>query len=91
MELLLIWMWGVIIADGGVVMEKEICAFPPPPNLIQTATSVILQNETFHVCLCVAVDFALKVIRWSDRCNIKLQLWDIAGTWIKSHKFVSHI
>lgn len=24
-------------------------------------------------------DFALKVIRWSERCNIKLQLWDIAG------------
>ncbi|XP_025107743.1 ras-related protein Rab-7L1-like [Pomacea canaliculata] len=27
----------------------------------------------------IGVDFALKVIRWSDKCNIKLQLWDIAG------------
>ncbi|KAK6177567.1 hypothetical protein SNE40_015642 [Patella caerulea] len=25
------------------------------------------------------VDFALKVIKWSDNRNIKLQLWDIAG------------
>ncbi|CAG5136800.1 unnamed protein product [Candidula unifasciata] len=27
----------------------------------------------------IGVDFALKVIKWSDKCNIKLQLWDIAG------------
>ncbi|CAG5124397.1 unnamed protein product [Candidula unifasciata] len=27
----------------------------------------------------IGVDFALKVIRWSHKYNIKLQLWDIAG------------
>lgn len=27
----------------------------------------------------IGVDFALKVIKWSDTQNIKLQLWDIAG------------
>ncbi|KAL5013273.1 hypothetical protein ScPMuIL_007543 [Solemya velum] len=27
----------------------------------------------------IGVDFALKVIRWSDNHSIKLQLWDIAG------------
>ncbi|KAL4225960.1 Ras-related protein Rab-7L1 [Mactra antiquata] len=27
----------------------------------------------------IGVDFALKVIKWSDSQNIKLQLWDIAG------------
>ena len=25
------------------------------------------------------VDFALKVVKWSDNVTIKLQLWDIAG------------
>lgn len=27
----------------------------------------------------IGVDFALKVIKWSDSQNIKMQLWDIAG------------
>lgn len=27
----------------------------------------------------IGVDFALKVVKWSDSKNIKLQLWDIAG------------
>jgi Ras-related protein Rab-7L1 len=27
----------------------------------------------------VGVDFALKVLRWSDTTTVKLQLWDIAG------------
>jgi Ras-related protein Rab-7L1 len=27
----------------------------------------------------IGVDFALKIIKWSDKCSIKLQLWDIAG------------
>jgi len=27
----------------------------------------------------VGVDFALKILRWSDSQTIKLQLWDIAG------------
>lgn len=27
----------------------------------------------------IGVDFALKMIKWSDSQNIKLQLWDIAG------------
>jgi len=27
----------------------------------------------------IGVDFALKVIKWSDTQNIKMQLWDIAG------------
>eukprot|EP01051_Picozoa_sp_SAG22_P004702 SAG22_NODE_259_length_13477_cov_10.020407_12_plen_223_part_00 len=27
----------------------------------------------------IGVDFALKVIRWDDRTQVRLQLWDIAG------------
>ena len=27
----------------------------------------------------VGVDFALKILRWSDTQTVKLQLWDIAG------------
>jgi Ras-related protein Rab-7L1 len=27
----------------------------------------------------VGVDFALKVIQWTDSTTVKLQLWDIAG------------
>ncbi|XP_013384092.1 ras-related protein Rab-7L1 [Lingula anatina] len=27
----------------------------------------------------IGVDFALKVVKWSDRETVKLQLWDIAG------------
>jgi Ras-related protein Rab-7L1 len=27
----------------------------------------------------VGVDFALKVVKWSDTHTVKLQLWDIAG------------
>ncbi|XP_020909436.1 ras-related protein Rab-7L1 [Exaiptasia diaphana] len=27
----------------------------------------------------IGVDFALKVIRWSDDMTVRLQLWDIAG------------
>ncbi|KAL8620373.1 hypothetical protein ACOMHN_012998 [Nucella lapillus] len=38
-------------------------------------------NDSFRrdYKMTIGVDFALKVISWSDRCNIKLQLWDIAG------------
>lgn len=35
----------------------------------------------------VGVDFALKVIKWSDSQTIKLQMWDIAGKYL-SHKFL---
>ena len=31
----------------------------------------------------VSVDFALKVVKWSDNQTIKLQLWDIAGIAIE--------
>lgn len=27
----------------------------------------------------VGVDFALKVVKWSETQNVKLQLWDVAG------------
>jgi len=27
----------------------------------------------------IGVDFALKIVRWSENQTIKLQLWDIAG------------
>lgn len=30
----------------------------------------------------VGVDFALKILKWSDSETIKLQLWDIAGTGV---------
>ncbi|XP_059167196.1 ras-related protein Rab-7L1-like [Physella acuta] len=38
-------------------------------------------NDSFRrdYKMTIGVDFALKVIKWSDKCNIKLQLWDIAG------------
>jgi hypothetical protein len=30
----------------------------------------------------IGVDFALKIVRWSENQTIKLQLWDIAGNII---------
>lgn len=30
----------------------------------------------------VGVDFALKILKWSETQTIKLQLWDIAGEFI---------
>ena len=33
----------------------------------------------FRVYNFFSVDFALKVVKWSDTQTIKLQLWDIAG------------
>ncbi|KAK3747454.1 hypothetical protein RRG08_015566 [Elysia crispata] len=38
-------------------------------------------NDSFRrdYKMTIGVDFALKVIKWSEKCNIKLQLWDIAG------------
>lgn len=31
-----------------------------------------------------SVDFALKVVQWSDSETVRLQLWDIAGECLKS-------
>jgi len=32
-----------------------------------------------HYCATLGVDFALKIVPWSNGKNIRLQLWDIAG------------
>lgn len=34
----------------------------------------------------VGVDFALKIIKWSESQVVKLQLWDIAGLFVKKKK-----
>lgn len=39
---------------------------------------------TFTVILYITVDFALKVIKWTDTQTIKLQLWDIAGECLQN-------
>ena len=31
----------------------------------------------------VGVDFALKIIQWSEQQTVKIQLWDIAGKYIE--------
>lgn len=36
--------------------------------------------QAAHVERCAGVDFALKLIRWDDHTQVRLQLWDIAGT-----------
>ena len=33
----------------------------------------------------VGVDFALKILKWSETETIKLQLWDIAGEYDRIH------
>lgn len=35
----------------------------------------------------VGVDFALKMIKWSETQTIKLQLWDIAGNYSYTYIF----
>lgn len=32
-----------------------------------------------HYCATLGVDFALKIVPWTEKKNIRLQLWDIAG------------
>ncbi|BFZ08171.1 hypothetical protein BsWGS_11210 [Bradybaena similaris] len=44
-----------------------------------SSLSVISINTENDILQYFSVDFALKVIRWSHKYNIKLQLWDIAG------------
>lgn len=34
----------------------------------------------------VGMDFALKILKWSDKQTVKLQLWDIAGKFISLRK-----
>lgn len=35
----------------------------------------------------VGVDFALKILKWSEMQTIKLQLWDIAGMFMMFYYF----
>jgi len=37
----------------------------------------------------VGVDFALKIIKWSENQTVKLQLWDIAGNVVMCDFIVS--
>ena len=50
---------------------------------MQTSLPVPLKfwkpSINFRVYNFFSVDFALKVVKWSDTQTIKLQLWDIAG------------
>lgn len=34
-----------------------------------------------HYRATIGVDFALKVLNWDHKTVVRLQLWDIAGTW----------
>lgn len=36
----------------------------------------------------IGVDFALKIVRWSENQTIKLQLWDIAGNYSPPPPFI---
>jgi len=51
------------------------------PTVGKTAFTNRYVNDVFHRDYkgTIGVDFALKVVHWSDQLSIKLQLWDIAG------------
>lgn len=52
-----------------------------------TGTSPRVQNGTNRFIFssgCSAVDFALKVVQWSESETVRLQLWDIAGMFTQT-------
>ena len=50
---------------------------------------LVCECEELEVCTLthhqIGVDFALKVLNWDAKTIIRLQLWDIAGTYVRTY------
>jgi small GTP-binding protein len=69
--------------DDDVVLEEYVYKILVVGELSCGKTSFIHRyvNNSFSNAYraTIGVDFALKSLRWDDRTNVRLQLWDIAG------------
>ncbi|EMP30828.1 Nuclear ubiquitous casein and cyclin-dependent kinases substrate [Chelonia mydas] len=81
------WFQGVIVAALSNPSILASCTLPQPLLIVGDATvgktSLVQRyaNDSFnkHYKSTVGVDFALKVVQWSESETVRLQLWDIAG------------